>query len=93
MTVLIVEKVSASLRGSLTRWMIQPKTGVFVGKVSARVREKLWERVLSKKKKGGAVLIYSCDTEQGYKVRSDGKTSKIMRDFEGVVLPTTPKKQ
>ena len=35
MTVLILERVPATLRGELSRWMIEPRTGVFVGKVSA----------------------------------------------------------
>ena len=40
MVVIILEKVSASLRGELTRWMIEPHTGVFVGHVSGMVRDK-----------------------------------------------------
>jgi CRISPR-associated protein Cas2 len=90
MVVLIVERVSASVRGELTRWLIQPKTGVFVGSISARVRQRLWERVKKARSKGAAVLIYSSDTEQGFRVESVGDTSKMMVDFEGLILPKTP---
>ena len=31
MVVIILEKVSASLRGELSRWLIEPKPGVFIG--------------------------------------------------------------
>ncbi|MBA3516457.1 MAG: type I-E CRISPR-associated endoribonuclease Cas2, partial [Rhizobiales bacterium] len=31
MVVMMLERVSPSLRGELTRWLIEPKTGVFVG--------------------------------------------------------------
>ena len=44
MVVIILEKVSASLRGELSRWLIEPKPGVFIGHVSAMVRDKLWEK-------------------------------------------------
>ena len=36
MVVLILQSVRPSLRGELTRWLIQPAAGVFVGRVSAQ---------------------------------------------------------
>ena len=44
MVILLLERVSPSLRGELTRWLLEPKAGVFVGNVSALVREKLWTK-------------------------------------------------
>jgi CRISPR-associated protein Cas2 len=73
-------------RGELTRWLIQPKTGVFVGRVSARVRDLLWEKVCSQKKGGEAILIYPDTTEQGFTIRTAGKTSNLVEDFEGLFL-------
>lgn len=90
MVVMILERVTPSLRGELTRWLIQPKTGVFVGRLPARVRDLLWERVARSLKKGAATLIYSDSTEQGFSVRILGDPSKIMTDFEGLFLPRTP---
>lgn len=91
MLVMILERVSPSLRGELTRWLIQPKTGVFVGRVSARVRDHLWERVVKALKGGAAIMVTTAATEQGYAIRSAGRTSKLVRDFEGLQLPVTPK--
>ena len=91
MVVLILEKVTPSLRGELTRWLIQPKTGVFVGHVSARVRDLLWKRVCRSVRSGAALMIYSDNTEQGFSVRSIGDTSRTMQDFEGIILPEWPK--
>jgi len=45
MVVMILECVPESLRGELSRWLLEPKAGVFVGTVTATVRERLWERV------------------------------------------------
>ena len=86
MVVILLERVPASLRGELTRWMIQPKTGVFVGKLSSAVRERLWTKVCSQMKGGAGTLIYSSDTEQGYVVRFWGGVSRWVVDFEGLKL-------
>jgi len=90
MVVLILERVTPSLRGELTRWLIQPKTGVFVGRIPARVRDLLWERVGRSLRKGAATMIHSDDTEQGFSVRVLGDPSKVVTDFEGLFLPRTP---
>lgn len=89
MVVLIMERVTPSLRGELTRWLIQPKTGVFVGRLSARVRDLLWERATSGRRKGAVLMVYSDNTEQGFSVRTAGQTSKGIGDFEGLFLPKT----
>jgi CRISPR-associated protein Cas2 len=90
MVVLILERVTPGLRGELTRWLIQPKTGVFVGDIPGRVRDLLWEKVCRSRREGAALLIHSDDTEQGFSVRSAGDTSKVMADFDGLILPKTP---
>ena len=89
MIVIIVERATPSLRGELTRWLIQPKTGVFVGFVPARVRDLLWQRVAKALRDGAAVLIHNDNTEQGFSVRMLGEPSKTIEDFEGLFLPKT----
>jgi len=91
MVVLILERVTPSLRGDLTRWLIQPKTGVFVGQVSARVRDLLWDRAVKGLRDGAGLMIHSDNTEQGFSIKSAGDTSKVMANFEGLTLPKTPK--
>ena len=86
MMVLILERVPVGLRGELTRWLLEPKAGVFVGKVSALVREKLWERACANLAGGAGMLIYSADTEQGFAMRFWGKTSHPVVDFDGLLL-------
>jgi len=87
MIVMIVERATPSLRGELTRWLIQPKTGVFIGRLTARVRELLWQRVQKAlASRGAAVMAYSSNTEQGFTLRAFGKTSKVIEDFEGLLL-------
>lgn len=90
MVVIVLERVPASLRGELTRWLLEPKTGVFVGKVSAMVRDRLWERVCRGMKGGAGMLIHHADNEQGFAVRYSGATSREVVDFEGLALIRIP---
>jgi len=90
MVVIILEKVPVSLRGELTRWMLELKAGVFVGKMSAMVRDKLWEQVCDRAKGGGAILIHGADNEQGFATRLWGPTSRSVVDFEGLLLVRLP---
>ena len=95
MVVLVVEKASASVRGELSRWLIEPKAGIFVGNISAMVRDKLWEKVVSGATKGkmsGALLLHTAQTEQGFAVRSFGETGRELRDYEGLTLVFVPKR-
>jgi len=87
---MILERVPASLRGELTRWMIQPRTGVFVGKLSGMVRDKLWEKARRAARGGSGILLHSSDTEQGFAVQTFGDPSREMVDIEGIVLARMP---
>jgi CRISPR-associated protein Cas2 len=86
MVVFILERVPVSVRGELTRWMLELKAGVFVGSISALVRDLLWEKIGASLKGGGAILLHSSDTEQGFAIRYWGETSRTVRDFEGLWL-------
>jgi CRISPR-associated protein Cas2 len=86
MVVLFLEHVPTSLRGELTRWLIEPRPGVFLGNVSAMVRDKLWETIMEKAPEGGGMLLHTARTEQGYSVRTFGDTTRRIVDVEGVSL-------
>ena len=93
MVIIILEKVPPSLRGILTRWMIEPHPGVFVGHLSARVRDKLWERCLKAKRRGGVIQIWSTNNEQRFRMRMDGITKREIVDLEGLQLIRLPHKE
>lgn len=91
--IMIVERIAPGLRGEMTRWMLEPKTGVFVGTLSAMVRDRLWERVCQKMGDGGAILIYNTDNEQGFAIKVEGNPSRCIVDFEGISLVRIPQLQ
>jgi CRISPR-associated protein Cas2 len=89
MIVISLTAVPVGLRGDLTRWLFEISPGVFVGNVTARVRDKLWDRVTGLAKDGRATMVYSAQNEQhlAFKVhRSDW----IPEDIDGLTLVRRP---
>jgi len=89
MVVMIVEAAPKRLRGELTRWMLEPKAGIFVGTMSAMVRDKLWERTVAAMEDRGCIQIYRTNNEQGFSIRSHGDTKRKIVDFDGLKLVST----
>ena len=91
MIVLIVESVSPGLRGELTKWLLEPQAGTFVGNVSGAVRELLWEKVCKEAGEGSCTIIQNAANEQGYTIRTWGDTSRKVEMWEGLYLIRRPK--
>ena len=90
MTVLILERVTPSVRGDLSRWLVEVATGVFVGRVSKLVREALWDRCLQRAGEGSAMLIWREANEQGFDLRVYQPKGRIPVNVEGVWLAQLP---
>ena len=90
MVVMILESVPTSLRGQLTRWLIEPHPGVFVGHVNAMVRNRLWDKCCSARRAGGVIQLWSTNTEQRYTMRMAGSTKRQVVDFDGLQLVRIP---
>src|SRR5262245_42143725 len=90
MVVIILESVPPALRGELTRWLIEPHPGVFVGHLSGMVRDKLWEKCCQKVKEGGVLQLWSTNNEQHFALRTFGTTRREVVDFEGLSLIRLP---
>ena len=83
---IVVSRVPTSLRGRLTRWLLQLKAGVFVGTLTPRVRDRLWQAVCDSIKRGWAVMLFAAPTEQGFDLRTHGTAPVEFEDFEGLWL-------
>ncbi len=86
MVVLSTTAVPDHLRGALSRWMIEVTPGMFVGTLSARVRDELWAAAAAVVGDGAAVLLHPDDTEQGYSIRTAGERRRRPIDFDGLTL-------
>lgn len=85
MVVLSVTNCPQQLRGDLTKWFIEIDIGVYVGKITARVREKIWSRVCDNIKTGKAIMVYSTNSEQGFAILTHN-TAWTPIDCEGIWL-------
>lgn len=89
MIVLVLSAVPEGLRGHVTRWLLEISPGVFVGTLSARVRERLWAIVTENMRIGRAVMVYRARNEQGLAFLTWGDPWKPV-DFEGITLMMRP---
>lgn len=86
MVVMIFERAPVGLRGELSRWLMEVRVGVFLGHVSAIVRDGLFEHCKTKLGDGGMLMVYPAQTEQGFRVRTWGTMSREVVDAEGIYL-------
>ena len=77
------------LRGDLSKWLCEINTGVYVGNVSSRVRDALWERVCQNLKNGQATLVFTAAGEQRMDFRTHNTTWEAV-DFDGIKLMRRP---
>jgi CRISPR-associated protein Cas2 len=89
MIVIILNNCPPALRGDLTKWLQEVNTGVYVGQVSARVRDELWARVQGNVKSGRATMVFNTNNEQGMDFRVHN-TSWEPIDFDGLKLMLRP---
>ena len=75
------------MKGALSRWLLEPKTGIFLGNPSARVRDELWKQAVMKiKANGSAMQIWTDNTPQGFSYRQIGVKERKFVEVEGVSL-------
>ncbi|MDL4770744.1 type I-E CRISPR-associated endoribonuclease Cas2e [Actinomadura xylanilytica] len=94
MTVIATTAIPDHLRGALTRWMIEPMPGLYVGTLSARVRTELWTTIAASIGDGAALLLHPDANEQGFTLHTAGHRRRTPIDFDGLTLialnPTEP---
>ncbi|MBI5954665.1 MAG: type I-E CRISPR-associated endoribonuclease Cas2 [Chloroflexi bacterium] len=90
MMMIVLQNVPKKLHGELTRWMLEPSPGVFIGHVSARVRDFLWEKCKAECKNGSVVQAWNTNHEQHFTMRMDGNVKRSVVDMEGIQLVYIP---
>jgi len=89
MLILTLSMCPPALRGDLTKWLMEIDTGVYVGNVSARVRDELWQRVCENAKQGRATIVFSANNEQRMDFRVHNSNWQPV-DFDGLKLMLRP---
>jgi CRISPR-associated protein Cas2 len=86
MLVIVVENVPPRLRGRLAIWLLEVRAGVYVGKVSRRVREMIWDTVMKASEDGNAVIAWSTNTESGFDFMTWGSNRREPVEIDGLKL-------
>lgn len=89
MIVITLTDCPPKVRGDLSKWLYEINTGVYVGSVSARVREEVWQRVCEQLKTGRATMVYTAGGEQGLDFRLHNTAWEIA-DYDGLKLVRRP---
>lgn len=86
MLVIVVENVPPRLRGRLGVWLLEVRAGVYVGDYSRRVREMIWENVLTGLGDGNAVAAWTSPNESGFELATAGANRRVPVDLDGLQL-------
>ena len=86
MLVIVVENAPPRLRGRLAVWLLEIRAGVYVGKVSRRIREMIWDQVEVGIEDGNAVMAWTTNTEAGFDFETLGANRRIPLELDGVKL-------
>lgn len=89
MIVITMTNCPPKLRGDLSKWLYEINTGVYVGRVNAKVREALWSRVCENISEGQATLVYTASNEQHMEFRTHNSEWNI-KDYDGLKLIKRP---
>lgn len=89
MIVITLSDCPPKVRGDLSKWLIEINTGVYVGQVSARVREELWKRICENLHTGRATMVFHTTGEQHMDFRVHNTTWEPV-DFDGLKLMRRP---
>jgi|SRR5690625_4957264 len=73
------------VRGLLSRYCIEIRSGLFIGRLDKRMRLKLWTAIEEAAKPNTtAVMAWSRPTDQGYAFKSIGPNARRPIEIDGV---------
>lgn len=82
----VTEAVPPRLRGRLAVWLLEVRAGVYVGDVSRRIREMIWEQVNLLAEEGNVVMAWATNTESGFDFTTYGANRRMPIEMDGLRL-------
>lgn len=86
MVVIVVENAPPRLRGRLAVWLLEVRAGVYVGKVSRKIREMIWSTIEQGLAGGNAIMAWSTNTESGFDFLTLGANRRMPVEMDGIKL-------
>lgn len=86
MLVIVVENIPPRLRGRLAVWLLEIRAGVYIGDLSARIRDMLWDTVQQGCENGNALMAWTTNNESGFDFVTFGPNRRIPVEKDGLKL-------
>ncbi len=84
--VVVTENVPPRLRGRLALWLLEVRAGVYIGDVSRRTREMIWQQLSEGCEDGNVVMAWASRHESGYEFQTLGPNQRVPVEFDGLRL-------
>ena len=84
--VVVTENVPPRLRGRLAVWLLEIRAGVYVGDVSRRIREMIWEQITILAETGNVAMAWATNTESGFDFQTFGENRRVPIEYDGLRL-------
>lgn len=86
MLVMVLDAVPVGVRGELSRWLTPISATVFVGRVSAEIRESLWTLANTHAETGNIIQVWARKGEPGYDIRLRNANAAHRIDLDGIPM-------
>lgn len=84
--VVVTENVPPRLRGRMAIWLLEVRAGVYIGDVSRKTREMLWEQLAEGHQDGSVVMAWASRNESGFEFQTLGSNRREPVDYDGLRL-------
>lgn len=84
--VVVTENVPSRLRGRMAIWLLEVRAGVYIGDVSKRTREMIWEQLREGYENGSVVMAWASNHESRYEFQTLGPNRRLPVEFDGLRL-------
>lgn len=84
--VVVTENVPPRLRGRMAIWLLEVRAGVYIGDVSKRTREMIWQQLAEGHEDGNVVMAWASNHESGYEFQTLGVNRRLPVEFDGLHL-------
>jgi len=84
--VVVTENVPPRLRGRMAIWLLEVRAGVYIGDVSRRTREMIWQQLAEGHEDGNVVMAWASNHESGYEFQTLGANRRLPVEFDGLHL-------
>src|SRR3989338_9164508 len=74
------------LRGRMAIWLLEVRAGVYIGDVSRRTREMIWQQLSEGFEEGSVVMAWASSHESGYEFQTLGANRRLPIEFDGLHL-------